>query len=57
MTFFTSFSHYQVETSEEQFHFPSKTKAEDTYQNYVHQKIPCELYIDGKLHKEYKPHT
>ena len=55
MTFHTDFPRYQVETSNEQFQFPTKTKAEDIYQKYVNQQIPCELFLNGKLQKEYKP--
>ena len=56
MTFHTDFPRYQVETSKEQFQSPTKTKAEDIYQKYVNQKIPCELFLNGELQKEYKPH-
>ena len=56
MTFYTSQSRYQVETSNEQFQSPTLLKAEAAYQDYVHRKIPCVLYEDGKLQKEYKPH-
>ena len=55
MTFHVNFPRYQVETSKEQFQSPTKTKAEDIYQKYVNQKIPCELFLNGKLQKEYKP--
>ena len=30
-------------------------KAEDIYQKYVNQNIPCELFLNGQLQKEYKP--
>ena len=56
MTFHTTTSRYQVETSQEQFHYPTKQQAEDIYQKYVNQKIPCELFLNGELQKEYKPH-
>ena len=56
MTFHTDFPRYQVETSNEQFQSPTKTKAEDIYQKYVNENIPCELFLNGKLQKEYKPH-
>jgi hypothetical protein len=55
MSYYTQHPHFQVETSEEQFHFPSRNKAEDTFQNYVTKNIPCELYEDGRLQKQYKP--
>ena len=56
MTFHTDFPRYQVETSNEQFQSPTKTKAEDIYQKYVNENIPCELFLNGKLQKEFKPH-
>ena len=56
MTFHTTVPRYQVETSKEQFQSPTKSKAEDIYQKYVNQNIPCELFLNGKLQKEYKPH-
>ena len=56
MTFHTTVPRYQVETSNEQFQSPTKAKAEDIYQKYVNQKIPCELFLNGELQKEYKPH-
>jgi len=55
MTFHTDFPRYQVETSKEQFQSPTKHKAEDIYQKYVNQNIPCELFLNGLLQKEYKP--
>ena len=56
MTFHTIIPRYQVETSNEQFQSPPKQQAEDIYQKYVNQKIPCELFLNGELQKEYKPH-
>ena len=56
MTFHTTIPRYQVETSNEQFQSPTKKQAEDIYQKYVNQKIPCELFLNGQLQKEYKPH-
>ena len=56
MTFHTIIPRYQVETSNEQFQSPTKKQAEDIYQKYVNQKIPCELFLNGELQKEYKPH-
>ena len=56
MTFHTIIPRYQVETSNEQFQSPTLRKAEEMYQKYVNQKVPCELFLDGKLQKEYKPH-
>ena len=56
MTFYTDSPRYQVETASDQFQSPTKQKAEDIYQKYVNQKIPCELFLNGQLQKEYKPH-
>ena len=56
MTFHTTMPRYQVETEFDQFQFPTKAKAEDIYQKYVNQKIPCELFLNGELQKEYKPY-
>ena len=56
MTFHTIIPRYQVETYNEQFQSPTKKQAEDIYQKYVNQKIPCELFLNGELQKEYKPH-
>ena len=55
MTYQATFSHYQVETESDQFQSPTKQKAEDIYQKYVNQNIPCELYLNGELQKEHKP--
>ena len=55
MTFHTTIPRYQVETSNEQFQSPTKKQAEDIYQKYVNQQIPCELFLNGELQKEYKP--
>jgi hypothetical protein len=55
MTFHTIHPRYQVETSKEQSQLSNKQQAEDIYQKYVNQKIPCELFLNGELQKEYKP--
>ena len=55
MTFHVDIPRYQVETESAQFQFPTKAKAEDIYQKYVNQNIPCELFLNGKLQKEFKP--
>ena len=47
MTYQATFSRYQVETESAQFQSPTKQKAEDEYQKYVNQNIPCEFYQDG----------
>ena len=56
MTFHVNFPRYQVETASAQFQSPTQRKAEEIYQRYVNQKVPCELFLDGKLQMEYKPH-
>ena len=56
MTFHVNFPRYQVETAYDQFQSPTLRKAEEIYQKYENQKIPCELFLDGKLQMEYKPH-
>jgi len=55
MTFSVNFPRYQVETALDQFQSPTKKQAEDIYQKYVNQNVPCEFYLDGELQKEYKP--
>jgi hypothetical protein len=55
MTFQVNLSRYQVETASEQFQSHIKEKAEDIYQKYVKENVPCEFYIDGIVQKEYKP--
>ena len=55
MTFHVDIPRYQVETESAQFQFPTKAKAEDIYQKYVNENIPCELFLNGKLQKEFKP--
>ena len=56
MTFHVNFPRYQVETASAQFQSPTQQKAEEIYHKYVNQKVPCELFLDCKLQKEYKPH-
>ena len=46
---------YQVETKESFTLYPTHTEANNQYQKNVEKNIPCELYQDGKLQKEYKP--
>ena len=55
MSFYTQLPRFQVETASEFHTLPTKQKAEEIYQKYVNQKVPCELFMDGKLQKEYKP--
>ena len=56
MSFYTQLPRFQVETASEFHTLPTKQKAEEIYQKYVSQKVPCELFMDGQLQKEYKPH-
>ena len=55
MTFQVNLTRYQVETASEQFASHIKEKAEDIYQKYVKDNIPCEFFIDGIVQKEHKP--
>ena len=55
MTFQVNLSRYKVETASEQFASHIKDQAEDIYQQYVRENIPCEFYKDGQMQKEYKP--
>ena len=55
MTFSLEIPRYQVETASAQFQSPTKKQAEDIYQKYVYQNIPCEFFFEGILQKEYKP--
>ena len=55
MFFYTRLPTYRIETANEFQSFPTKQKAEEIYQKYVHQRVPCEFYMDGRLQMEYKP--
>ena len=55
MTFHVNMSRYQVETAASQYQSHIKEKAEDIYQQYVRENIPCEFYKDGIVQKEHKP--
>ena len=55
MSFYIQLPTYQIETASEFQLFPTKQKAEEIYQKYVHRKIPCELFLEGILQKEFKP--
>ena len=55
MFFYTRLPTYRIETASEFQTFPTKQKAEEIYQKYVHQRVPCEFYMDGRLQMEYKP--
>jgi len=55
MSFYVQHPMFQVETSSDFKTFLFHALAEQVYQKYVNQKIPCEIYKEGKLLKEYKP--
>jgi hypothetical protein len=55
MSFHVVLPDYRVETASEFQTFPTKQKAEEIYQKYVHQRVPCEFYMDGRLQMEFKP--
>ena len=55
MPFQVKLTRYQVETASDQFHSHIREKAEDIYQKYVNENIPCEFFENGKVLKEYKP--
>ena len=55
MTFHVNFPRYQVETATAQFQSPTQQKAEEEYQKYVKQNVPCEFFLEGKLQKAHKP--
>ena len=55
MTFQVKLTRYQVETASDQFHSHIREKAEDIYQKYVKDNIPCEFFIDGIVQKKHKP--
>ena len=55
MAFSVQLPTYQVETKSGATLYPSQTEANNHYQKFVDKNVPCELYEDGKLQKEYKP--
>ena len=55
MPFTVQLSTYQVETKSGSTLFPSQNEANNYYQKNVENKIPCEMFKDGQLQKEYKP--
>jgi len=55
MSFTVQLPTYQVETKSGATLYPSRTEANNHYQKYIKDNIPCELYEDGKLQKEFKP--
>ena len=55
MSFSIQLPTYQVETKTSSTLYPSPTEANNHYQKYIKDKIPCELYRDGEKLKEFKP--
>ena len=55
MSFSVQLPTYQVETQTDVTLYPSQTEANIHYQRLEKNKVPCELYEDGKLQKEFKP--
>ena len=55
MPFTVQLPTYQVETKSGATLYPTHTEANNHYQKFVDNNVPCELYEDGKLQKEYKP--
>jgi len=46
---------YKEETKSGSTLFPTQNEANNHYQKFVDDNIPCEFYEDGQLKKEYKP--
>ena len=55
MSFTFQLPTYQVETKASSTLYPSRAEANNHYQNFVDKNLPCELYEDGQLQKEFKP--
>tara|TARA_B100000287_G_C20342143_1_gene666242 strand:- start:146 stop:316 length:171 start_codon:yes stop_codon:yes gene_type:complete len=55
MSFTMQLPTYQVETKSGSTLYPSQQQADVHYQKNVQEKIPCELFKDGQLQKEFKP--
>ena len=55
MPFTVQLPTYQVETQTSFTLYPSRAEADNDYQKNVENNIPCELYEDGQLQKEFKP--
>ena len=54
MAFSVQLPTYQVETKTDVTLYPSHTEANNHYQRLEKDNVPCELWEDGKLQKEYK---
>ena len=57
MSFTFQLPTYQVETKTSSTLYPSPTEANNHYQKFVDKNVPCELYEDGQLQKEFKPYS
>ena len=55
MSFSIQLPTYQVETKSGATLYPPHTEANNHYQRLEKDNVPCELYEDGRLQKEYKP--
>ena len=55
MAFTLQLPTYQVETKSGSTLFPSQNEANNHYQKFVDKNVPCELFKDGELQKEFKP--
>ena len=55
MSFTFQLPTYQVETKSGSTLYPSHTEANNHYQKFVDENVPCELSKDGELQKEFKP--
>ena len=55
MAFSVQLPTYQVETQTDVTLYPSHTEANNHYQRLEKNNVPCELWEDGRLQKEYKP--
>ena len=55
MSFTFQLPTYQVVTKTSSTLYPSPTEANNHYQKFVDKNVPCELFKDGQLQKEFKP--
>ena len=55
MSFRLQLPTYKVETQQGSTLYAYQNQAYQHFEKYVREKIPCELYKDGKKQKEYKP--
>ena len=55
MSFSVQLPTYQVETKTDVTLYPSHPVANNHYQRLEKDNVPCELWEDGRLQKEFKP--